>query len=150
MMIEALLEVAAALARFPRPWFFGGGWAIDLHLGAVTREHHDVDVLIFRDDQLLVQQALASFPIQKIIPHPQGLANQGTLAPWGRGERLELPIHQFDVRREPGGPVWFQLMLGESDGTNWIFRRDPRITQPLARVGFHPLWGLPYLAPEIV
>ena len=41
-------------------------------------------------------------------------------------------------------------MLAESRDNDWIFRRNPDVSMPLSRMGFHPLWGLPYLAPEIV
>ncbi|HEV2169656.1 MAG TPA: hypothetical protein VGR40_01850, partial [Candidatus Binatus sp.] len=41
-------------------------------------------------------------------------------------------------------------MLGESSDGEWISRRNPDVKMPIARMGFYPLWGLPYLAPEIV
>jgi hypothetical protein len=44
----------------------------------------------------------------------------------------------------------FEVLLTESSDREWIFRRNPEIRMPLARIGFHPLWGLPYVAPEIV
>ena len=43
--LKALLEVAEAMGGLRAPFFFSGGWAIDLHLGRVTREHHDIDML---------------------------------------------------------------------------------------------------------
>jgi hypothetical protein len=147
---EDVLEAARAMARLGRPWFISGGWAIDLHLGRVTREHHDVDILVLRSDQLRVQTLLADWRLNKIIPHPQGLMNQGTLARWEPGERLELPVHQVDVHRAGDDAIAFQVMLGESSGDRWIYRRNPAVTHPLVSLGFHPLWGLPYLAPEIV
>ena len=30
-------------------WVFGG-WAVDLHVGAVTRDHEDVDLAVWLDD----------------------------------------------------------------------------------------------------
>jgi hypothetical protein len=44
----------------------------------------------------------------------------------------------------------FQVMLAESSNEEWVYRRNPAIRMPLKRMGFHPLWALPYLAPEIV
>jgi hypothetical protein len=156
MSLKELLEVGRAFARFGRPWFVAGGWAIDLHAGRVTREHHDVDVEILRKDRRLVHDRIAGFAFRKIIPHPEGLMNRGTLADWNNGERLELPIHQVNAYRPGEQEPAFQIMLGESDGDSdrdrdrWIYRRNPAVTRPLATLGFHPLWGLPYLAPEIV
>ena len=104
-----------------------------------------------RRDQLGLHQALKQFSLKKIIPHPDGLINRGTVAEWPSGERLELPVHQVNAYRhdEPSEPA-FQVMLAESSDREWIYRRNSAITMPLERIGFHPLWGLPYLAPEIV
>jgi hypothetical protein len=40
------------------PWCIGGGWAIDLWLGRVTRRHADVDVVILRRDQHTVRRTM--------------------------------------------------------------------------------------------
>jgi hypothetical protein len=161
---KVLLEVAEALSRLHAPWFFAGGWAIDLFLGRVTRWHSDIDVVILRRDQDAAREGLAAYPLRKVIPHPEGFMNRGTIAPWAAGERLELPIHQINVYREAtlglsaadvrGADAehawWFQVMLAESEGREWVYRRNPAIRRPLAAMGIEPLWGLPYLAPEIV
>jgi hypothetical protein len=42
------------------------------------------------------------------------------------------------------------VFLAESSDGEWIFRRNPKVHMPISTIGFHPLWGLPYLAPEIV
>src|SRR5437867_13350030 len=44
-------RVARVMAGFPRPWFVSGGWAIELFVGRVTREHEDLEVGLFRRDQ---------------------------------------------------------------------------------------------------
>ena len=103
-----------------------------------------------RRDHLGLHKALQEFMLKKIIPHPEGLANRGTVADWPLGKRLELPVHQINAYRAGESEPAFQVMLAESSDTEWIFRRNPKIRMPLARMGFHPLWGLPYLAPEIV
>jgi Aminoglycoside-2''-adenylyltransferase len=161
---KVLLEVAEALSRLRAPWFVAGGWAIDLFLGRVTRPHGDIDISILRRDQQAAREALAPFPLRKVIPHRQGLMNRGRIAPWAPGERLELPIHQINVYRadtsiladadargvDSAHSWWFQLMLAESDRGDWVYRRNPAVRRPLAAIGLDPLWGLPYLAPEIV
>jgi len=133
------------------PFYFVGGWAIDLHLGRVTREHHDIDALVMRRDHLLLHKALRGFSLKKIIPHPDGMPpNRGTIVEWPAGERLELPVHQVNAYRAGESELAFQVMLAESRGSDWIFRRNPDVSMPISKMGFHPLWGLPYLAPEIV
>ena len=162
--IQALLEVGRTMARLPAPWFVAGGWAIDCFLGRITREHHDVDILVFRRDQSLLHSTLAEFTLRRVIPHPEGLINRGTVAEWPAGERLELPLHQINVYRtadaylaradaaaaDPQHQWWFQIMLGETDDDDWVYRRNPAIRRPLRQIGFHPSGGLPHLAPEIV
>jgi hypothetical protein len=149
--VKVLLEVAGALANLRAPFYFAGGWAIDLHLGRVTREHHDIDALVMRRDHLLLHKALRGFRLKKIIPHPDGMPpNRGATIEWPAGERLELPVHQINAYQRDEPEPAFQVMLAESDDAGWIFRRNPKIRMPLSRMGFYPLWGLPYLAPEIV
>ena len=138
------------MARLRAPFWFAGGWAIDLHMGYVTRQHHDIDVLILRRHQDGLHAALKAFTLKKIIPHPDGMPpNRGRIAEW-EGERLELPVHQVNAYRTGESEPAFQVMLGESSGDDWIFRRNPEVRMPLKRIGFYPLWGLPYLAPEVV
>ena len=148
--VKALLEVAEALGNLRAPFYFAGGWAIDLHLGRVTREHQDIDTLVMRRDHLLLHKALKGFSLKKIIPHPDGMPNRGTIVEWRSGDKLELPVHQINAYRAGESEPAFQVMLAESRGSDWIFRRNPDVSMPLSRMGFHPLWGLPYLAPEIV
>ena len=51
-------QVAAALGPlmkgFGAPWCVAGGWALDLWLGRRTREHADLELVLFRDDQSLL------------------------------------------------------------------------------------------------
>ena len=37
-----------------------GGWAVDLWVGRITRAHEDIDVLVWRSDERLVNQALVA------------------------------------------------------------------------------------------
>jgi hypothetical protein len=148
--VKALLEVAEALGNLRAPFYFAGGWAIDLHLGRVTREHHDIDALVMRRDHLLLHKALKQFSLKKIIPHPDGMPNRGMIVEWPPGERLELPVHQVNAYRAGESEPAFQVFLAESSDGEWIFRRNANIRMAISKMGFHPLWGLPYLAPEIV
>ncbi len=133
------------------PFYFAGGWAIDLHLGRVTRRHHDIDALVMRRNHLRLYEALHRFALKKIIPHPDGMPpNRGTIIEWRAGERLALPVHQVNAYRAGDSEPAFQVMLAESSGGEWIFRRNPKVRMPISAMGFHSPWGLPYLAPEIV
>lgn len=44
-------EISLLFQDMPIVWGIAGGWALDLHIGRQTREHEDIDVIIFRQDQ---------------------------------------------------------------------------------------------------
>lgn len=145
---EAFTDVRSAarlMASFPRPWYVAGGWAIDLHLGRVTRDHEDVDLAIFREDQATLRRHLSGWELRKAVPSPAG----GALLPWGDDEWLALPIHEIHARHPAAVPAAVEVLLDEREGDAWRFRRDPRVSRPLALIGRRALSVVPYLAPEI-
>jgi hypothetical protein len=123
-------------------WWIAGGWALDLFLGRQSRPHHDTDVLVLRPDQLAVQRTLAGWDLHAADP-------PGTLRPWAPGEELRVGVHDIWCRAAPSAPWGLQLMLGEVEGDDWVFRRDRRIRGPAAALGCVSPDGLPYLAPEV-
>ncbi|MDN3356285.1 amidase [Actinomadura sp. DC4] len=54
---------------------------------------------------------------------------------WARGERLALGVHDIWCRTGPDRPWRIQVMLDESDGGDWVSRRDPRVRRPLGSLG---------------
>jgi hypothetical protein len=46
--------------------------------------------------------------------------------------------------------IAFEVLLNDSNGTDWLFRRDHSVRLPLAKIGGTTSDGIPYLAPEIV
>jgi hypothetical protein len=69
------------LNSFRRPWFVGGGWAIDLFLGRETRNHQDIDIAIFREDQFELRRHFANWQWKKAV--------SGTLVGWEPNEWFE-------------------------------------------------------------
>ena len=138
------VEQAAGLMSGLRvPWWIAGGWAIDLFLGRQTREHGDTDVLIRRDDQLEVQKHLMDrgWDLHK--------TQQPGLEPWPPGEFQSRPCNDIWCRRTPDSPWALQLMLLDTDGGRWVFKRDPSIRGDLESLGRRTSSGIPYMAPEI-
>ena len=126
----------------PFRWWIAGGWALDLFLGTETRPHSDVDVAVFRDEQDQVYGYLPNWTFEYV--------QAGTRHRWSRTERLELPVHEIWARRR-GSEAWqLEFVLNESHGSNWLFRRDPRIRLPLAQLEALRAEPLPFLPPEIV
>ena len=124
---------------YERPWWVGGGWALDLFLGSSTRDHEDLDLVVFRDDQRAVREHFAGWDLH--------VAHEGRLTPWA-GERLEPPLHTLWARSDPKSPWELELLLMESSDGMWHYRRDPRVTLELSQVGL-VRDGIPFLAPEV-
>jgi hypothetical protein len=81
MEFAALRSRLEVLNSFRRPWFVGGGWAIDLFLGRQTRNHQDIDIVIFREDQFELRRHLANWKWKKVV--------SGTLVGWEPNEWFE-------------------------------------------------------------
>jgi len=59
LLIDPLVSrIGEALSARELGWAVAGGWAIDLYLGRVTRQHADVDIAVWRDEQLRLREAL--------------------------------------------------------------------------------------------
>jgi hypothetical protein len=138
-------EVAGLLAGAPFPWWVAGGWAIDLFVGAPTRQHADIDVQVLRRDRLAVRAALPGWEL-----HLAGLADApGELRLWEECQELPLEVHNLWCRPRADAPWALQLMLLDAEGDGWLFRRDRRIGGPLSAFGRRDAAGVPYVAPEV-
>ncbi|MBD0319572.1 MAG: amino acid transporter [Gemmatimonadetes bacterium] len=137
---QPIAAVAYALRDLRATWAVAGGWAIDLALGRATREHADVDIAVFRDEQGALRAALPGWRF--------AVAIRGSMAPWPEGERLSLPVHEVHAHPPAGPPVEF--LLNERGGAEWVYRRDPGVRRPLARALREGPSGVALLAPEIV
>jgi hypothetical protein len=131
-------HVAAALAPVEVRWAVAGGWAIDLHLGEVTRPHEDIEIVVSREDVHTLLACLSEldwFAVGDGRAWPIAGAPQELHQTWGRDRSGQW---RLDVLQEP----W--------DDGEWVCRRDPHIRRPLADAIELTAGGIPYLAPEIV
>lgn len=149
-------------------WAVSSGWALDLHLGEPSRYHDDIDVEIDVGRQALVQRHLhrSGWRLDQVV-------DDGKYAPWPLGEPLSAGSRQAHARREgdsdgTGGPGWLNssakpsssggefldLLFAPRGADSWHFRRDERVTLPLARAiqtaRLPSGRAVNYLAPEIV
>lgn len=137
----SLLEAATVLGGMNVPWWIAGGHAIELFVGRQIRDHGDLDVGVFRRDQLLIREHLKGWDLQA--------ASGGTLRPWPLGKRLLDDVNDVWGRQGPEDPWALQLNLNDSVGDRWVFRRDQLVSRPLGEVVVRTSEGLPYLAPEV-
>lgn len=59
-------HITSLMNRYDKPWCIAGGWAIDLFLENVTREHSDIEILILREDQIHLQNYLMGIHFKKL------------------------------------------------------------------------------------
>ena len=118
---------AAVLLRdLDVPWWIAGGWSLDLFLGEETRAHEDLDVAVLRRDQRRVFDVLSAWEL--------AVPRDGVLTPWD-GAPLPLDRHGVWARPRDAARWHLELVLDDSDGDRWRYRRDPRVTRPLASLG---------------
>lgn len=123
---------------YGRPWWVAGGWAIDLFAGRVSREHHDVEIGVWRGDQVALHDYLGGYRRRKVL--------DGQWSEWETGAWVELPTFQLRVA---GPDAEFDVFLNDCDGDRWVFRRNPAITLPVSRLVLRSAEGWPVLAPEV-
>lgn len=117
-----------------------GGWAIDLFLGEQTREHMDTDVTILRKDRAGLKKAFSGWEIYHT--HAPGLRY------WKAGELPESSPNVW-LRRDRESAWAFEVMFQESDGGDWVYRRNRAIRRPVEDIGLVDDDGIPYLKPEL-
>lgn len=136
------LQIADVMRDFKPDWFIAGGWAIDLFLGKETRAHSDIEIAVYRQDQAALHDYFKSWNLQKTI--------NGKLVVWHQEEWLTLPTHEIHCFKETAKPPEIEILLNESNETEWIYRRNQEIRRSLAKIGLHSSEGIKFLCPEIV
>ena len=148
---EPVARVVDLMSTFAPPWALCGGWAVDAWLGRQSRDHPDVDISVFADDQRVVFDHLAGW---QLVAHDLNKTHQ----PWD-GRHLDLPNHiqaHLDVEelvagRVDGAPeegLILDIQLDERQDADWILRREPRISLPLVDCRRQSSWGAPTVVPE--
>ena len=153
--LEPVHAVSTLLSGLTVPWWITGGWAIDLAVGHLTRDHADVNVMMLERDEHVLH-GLTGVEIQLIADgQPPG--------PWLAGRRLTAgpepgpkpPItgpgrRDGDrlVLRGEDLPLPAVVIPASAVGAIWVLRRGARIfARPLADVTRY--WrGIPFLLPR--
>jgi len=146
-------EIGTIFRSYPGLWCVAGGWALDLFAETRSRPHDDIDIVILRNDLPRIHAALPDWDLH---------AAHGILTPWPAGTPLPVDAHDIWCKQRTGqrtgqrdgqrgqveGPWKFQFMVIDTEGDDWLFRRDRRIRGSLATMTIERA-GLPVLAPEI-
>lgn len=132
------------LQTLPCRWGVAGGWAVDLFLDTITRDHQDIEVAILREDQQVLRDYLSSrgWSFDKVV--------NGGFQPWLPSEQLSLPIHEIWGYCGDGDCRNLEVLLNECSGQDFVFRRNASIRLPFESAFVETRSGIPVLAPEIV
>jgi len=133
--------VAAVMEPLRLWWAVAGGWAIDLWLGTTTRDHHDVEVVIQRQDQVALQASLRRAWNMSCIDPPGSEWRS-----WPLGEVLTRPTFQTKAKRLT---VEFDVFLEDVERGAWIFRRDADVRRPIEDLVVTTPSGVPVVQPEV-
>jgi hypothetical protein len=142
-----VVAVAQVMQGYRHPWFISGGWAIDLFVGRVTRDHEDIEVGAFFSHQEELRKRLAGWELARI--------RNDAWEPWADGDPIKLPEFQIQARSARRAPRVFDIFLNPLDGNDWVSRRHPDLRRPAAEIAArtaahgHAPANVPYLVPEI-
>jgi hypothetical protein len=134
-------DVAALMEGYSGRWWIAGGWAIEAFTG-VARAHDDIDPSIPRSDVGALREHLAGrLDVWE--------ADSGTLRPLvGEDSGVSDECENLWLRASGADPWEYDVILMHTTATRWTFKRDARISRPLAEI----LWvhdGITYLRPEV-
>ncbi|HKS90834.1 MAG TPA: hypothetical protein VJQ83_02810 [Tepidiformaceae bacterium] len=147
------------MSGFDRPWALAGGWAADAWLGQQTREHGDVDIVVFDQDQRALFGHLAGW---NMVAHDPPIAGGGSNTDRWDGHRLRLPAHIH--ARPPGSEIpqgWpvsgapqdglnLEVILDRRQGSDWWLQDDRRMAVVMREAIQQSPGGVPTLAPRLV
>lgn len=139
---EQVTRIGDLMSTFASDWFLCGGWAADSWLGRQTRDHHDLDIAIFQEDQAALYDHLRGW---RLVGHDNSVDDDSKElwdARW-----LELPAH-IHAHSEDGFQL--EIIVNGRAGGEWVLNDAPRIARPLAECVSASPWGLPTLAPEVI
>jgi len=138
-------RIAELMSTFRPWWALCGGWAVDAWLAEQTRDHVDIDIVTFADDQRTVFEHLEHLRGWRLVAH-DALVDQETTVPWD-GRHLVLPAH---VHARSGDDLELEVLINERSHDEWVLSRTHRIAVPISSTTRVSPWALPTVVPEIL
>jgi hypothetical protein len=132
------------MSKFGFSWFVAGGWALDLFLNRETRPHSDIEIGIFRNNQMKLYRYFEKR--KKYYIDNRSRIGKHIKTEWNK-EYLRLPIHEICIEYDD---LELEVLLNEKDEENWIYRRDEKIKLNENLAIQYSTNEIPYLSPEIV
>ena len=155
---EPVARVSDLMAGYAAAWCLCGGWGVDAWLGRVTRDHADVDIVVFQADLPALFDHLEG---RQLIAHDSQIEDD-TTEPWD-GRPLAVPAHiharlpaagdspppdRLNAPLESG--FHLDIQVNEVSGDDWLLARAPDIAVSLRDSISSSSWDLPTLVPEVI
>jgi hypothetical protein len=147
------------MAGYGGTWSLCGGWAVDAWLGQPSREHGDLDISIFEDEQHMLYEHLEGW---QLLGHDAAWERNNHETWWDGRYHLTTPAHihargperkgampKDGIAREEDG-FWLDIQVDGRSGGDWVVRREPRIVAPLSGSILESPWGVPTTVPELL
>lgn len=144
------------MSSFGAPWALCGGWAVESWLGRETRDHADVDIMVFAADHAALFEHLSGW---QLIAHGPDATDEST-EPWN-GQAVDLPGH-IHGRLDTGEPIPHSLadpaglgfdldiQLSDRTGSDWVLSGEPRLTVPIGEAIQESPLGIPTVVLEVL
>lgn len=121
------------------PWYIAGGWSIDLAIGRKTREHEDIDLVVFREYIQDVLEYFKDWEIGVVIPGEHRLEKVTDKA------QVLQPQYCLHIKNDTD---FVEVLFTDKMNDQVIYRRDLTITLSLENfIKTDPL-GRTYITPE--
>lgn len=145
---KPLALAAEHMAGYRHDWFICGGWAVDLMLGRQTRDHLDVDIAVFEDDQRALHSHLEGW---HLLGHDDAVADDCP-DQWD-GRWLTPPAHvHANTSTMLGTELDIQICPRTRD--KWVLvtgATEPRINLPMTECRGESRWGeLPVVSAVVI
>ncbi|WP_067545482.1 hypothetical protein [Nocardia crassostreae] len=131
-------EAAERLSHTRPCWYVAAGWALDLFVGGLGRDHSDLEIGVPR---ARFTEIMAAFP-----GYEWDVIGDGHAWPFPEQSHTH---HQTWLREPAIGRYRLDVFREPHVGDRWVYRRDPAITLPHADLILRTSDGIPYLTPEV-
>ena len=105
--LAAIAELHHVLTQHQLPYWLFGGWAVDFHVGRVTREHADIDIAVWLADRT----RLAALLSDAAWSHRPEVGEDGYTCYHRRGVRLEIAF----LAQDANGHIYTPLEAGRGE-----------------------------------
>ena len=153
--------ISDLMSGFAHPWFLCGGLAVDAWLGRTARQHGDLDIVVFHEDQPAIHRHLAGWNTVADAPNdttPAADRPQWDGRPMDEHHRWTWPetpahIHARPNKEQaaaPGAPRELEVMIIERSGPQWLLYLQPRLARPIRECVRPSVRAIATVVPEVL